>query len=241
MPLPPEDTGAGNEPVVVWDLPPFEDVVNVESLPLSGTVDAVIESTEPAGALDVAGGAAAAMPEEQITRRLIWSRPSAHRQTPVPSGDDVTTRLDKPRRRSAASVGPAPAPAAGATAGEARVVEEWTYTEKLETISEPPPEALIVDAGPPPAVPTRTVPILTTLSDNEEEPEHSGGDLDDSPAPGLGSSRPIAGDDEARVISVLTPSGSTPAEDMRMHSSDGGSGPGDQYQQQQQHHHSSAF
>jgi len=138
-------------------------------------------------------------------------------------------------------MGPAPAPAAGSPAGEASVVEEWTYMEKLETISEPPPEALVVDAAPTPVSPTRTVPILTTLDDDEGEPQHGGGDHDDSPAPGLGSSSPITGDNEARVISVLTPSGSTSTGDMRHHNSDGGSGSGDQQQYQQQHHHSSAF
>jgi hypothetical protein len=237
-PLPLEDTGAGDEAVVVWDLPPFDDVVNIETQPLPDIVEASSEPAEPYAAQEEAGGAAV---DNEVTRRLVWSRPPAYRQTPVPPGDEVTTRLDKPRRRSAATVGDAsPAASSSSSAGATtsssggraagdRVEEEWTYTEKLETISEPPPEALVVDAGPP-VVPTRTVPILTTL----DEKPHLGTDYDNSPGATLDSSRSIAGD-EARVISVLTPNGAASSGDMRLNS-DGstGSGSDDQY-------HSSAF
>jgi DNA-directed RNA polymerase specialized sigma24 family protein len=247
-PLPaPEDVGAGDEAVVVWDLPPFDDIVNIETQPLPNIVDAASEPAEPSTAQEEAGAAAF---DDEVTRRLVWSRPAAYRQTPVTPGDEVTTRLDKPRRRSAATVGPASsassssstssaaAAAAGNSGGRAAaedkvVEEEWTYTEQLETISEPPPEELVVDAGPPVVVVTRTVPILTTC---DEAPDHAGTDHDNSPGATLDSSRSIAGD-EARVISVLTPTGGAASSgDMRLDSNgSSGSGSDDQYR------HSSAF
>jgi DNA-directed RNA polymerase specialized sigma24 family protein len=240
-PLPPEDTGAGDEPVIVWDLPPFDEVVNIETQPLPDIVEAseLAESTATAHE----EGAGGAVVDNEVTRRLVWSRPAAHRQTPVIAGDEVTTRLDKPRRRSAATVEGAPSASSsssssssagtGAAPGNSgdeaardKVEEEWTYTEKLETISEPPPEALVVDAAPP-VVSTRTVPILTDLG---KEP-HVGSDHADSPAFGLGSRKSVAGEG-ARVISVLTPTGATSPEDMQVHNSgeSGGSGSGDRYQ-----------
>jgi DNA-directed RNA polymerase specialized sigma24 family protein len=235
-----EDTGAGEEPVIVWDLPPFDDVVNIETQPLPDFVEAS-EPAEPSIAQEEPAGETAL--DDMVTRRLVWSRPSAHRQTPVTPGDEVTTRLEKPRRRSAAIVGDASSTSfsSSSSAGAAttsnsgsgtvgdRVVAEtleetWTYTEKIETISEPPPEALIVDAGPPVDL-TRTVPILTTF---DKEPP-LGADHSDSPVTSLGSSRAIAGD-EARVISVLTPTGATSPGDMQRHSDGNGeSGSGDQY------------
>jgi hypothetical protein len=108
---------------------------------------------------------------------------------------------------------------------KATLEETWTYTENIETISEPPPEALVVDAGPP-VTATRTVPILTTF---DQEP-HLGGNQSDSPAHSLGSTRAIAGDG-ARIISVLTPNGAASPGDMQLHSDDSSeSGSGDRYQ-----------
>jgi hypothetical protein len=241
-PLPLEDTGAGEEPVIVWDLPPFEDVVNIETQPLPDPGE-VSELEEATAAQEEAGGV---NPEDVVTRRLVWSRPAASRHTPVTPGDEVTTRLEKPRRRSAATVGDAPSSSAsssssssagaatsnsGGAAVEDRVKETleetWTYTENIETISEPPPEALTVDAGPPVAS-TRTVPVLTTL----DKGPRLGASHSESPAPDLGlSTETIAGDGEARIISVLTPPTETTSPgDMPLHSNGSGeSGSGDQY------------
>jgi hypothetical protein len=81
-----------------------------------------------------------------------------------------------------------------------------------------------VDAAPP-VVPTRTVPILTTF----DKESHLGSDHA-SPAPGVGSRRSIAGEG-ARVISVLTPTGTTSPGDMQVHNSGepSGSRSGDRY------------
>jgi hypothetical protein len=215
----PADTSAGDEPVIVWDLPPFDDLVNIETQPLPDSV----EESDPAELPTMPAETAGVTYDDDVTRRLIWSRPAAYRQTPVTSGDEVTTRLTRHRKTATTGDGSSTTTSAGGAVD--RVEEAWTYTEKIETISEPPPEAMVVDAGPPVVVPTRTVPILTTFVD---EPHH----VSDHDSPARGSSRPAA--DGARVISVLTPNSLTSPGDGQLPKSGGGSGSGD-------HYHSSTF
>ena len=192
------------ESTVIWDLPPFDDLVDVAATqPIAP--EGVLEMEEPYPVPTDSAEAAGPEPRyaederaDEETRRLIWSRPVAYRQTPIGSGDDVTIRL--PRR---------PASSQTVTSDvdtkenkEERFVEAGAVVE-VETMTEPPPAALVVDADEPgvPGEPVaaessapRTVPILTTA---------------DVMSPGnsvrlvsLGSGMPLG---EAREISVLTP------------------------------------
>lgn len=128
------DTGVSEETTVVWDLPPFADFNENQPQVDSAIVSAPVEEPRTTA-------------EEEVTRRLMWSRPSAHRQTPITSGDAVTTRLTRPA--------PATAREDSSAMSAEKMHEVWTYSEHIETIIEPPPPNLVVDA----AEPVRTVPV----------------------------------------------------------------------------------
>jgi RNA polymerase sigma factor (sigma-70 family) len=195
----------GEESTVIWDLPPFDDLVDAATTQPVAPGD-IAEAGEPY--FDSTASLEAAGPEpkyaederaEEVTRRLIWSRPVAHRHTPVGSGDDVTIRL--PRRPVSRQTQP---PDVGAKENK----EEQPAAE-VETMTEPPPAALVVDADEPsvpmadtPSAP-RTVPILTTA---DVTSSGNGGRL-----VSLSSGMPRG---EPREISVLTTDSSmSPAPD----------------------------
>ncbi|MGO8946413.1 MAG: RNA polymerase sigma factor [Ktedonobacterales bacterium] len=207
----PLDISVTEETTIVWDLPPFADLAEARpSAPVS------LEAVPPPAAVAEPVEESRAITEEEVTRRLMWSRPSAYRRTPVTSGEAVTTRLIRPSQSDDAGNSSSSASPSGSMA------EVWTYTEDIETLTEPPPPALVVEAGEPVGTTNvqpeqaRTVPILT----NHAPPAS----IDDEEPASLGSS---ISDGEARVISVLTPASPNSSEDSQ--TPKGRTGPGDLY------------
>ena len=195
------DSAVSEDTTIVWDLPPFVDAVDTPSQ--IATLPEAEADEEPRTAA-----------EHEVTRRLMWSHPAAYRQTPITSGDAVTTRLTRSSQSNTS------AHSAANPAGN--MDEVWMYSENIETIAEPPPPDLVVDAVDPVETAiepkpeeARTVPILTTYA---AAPPATTDDAKDNPVL-RGSSSSVG---QARLISVLTPAS---LEDSPMVKSE----PGDQY------------